>query len=48
VEEIIEIDGVVAGLRVRLGDDDVHVEPAGVLDIDPVRRMVVLDRSTTS
>jgi hypothetical protein len=48
VAEIVEVDGVVAGLRLQLGGDDVHVDPAGVLDIDPVRRMVVVDRSATS
>jgi hypothetical protein len=44
VDEIIEVDDVVVGLLIRFGIDDVHVKSAGVLDIDPVRRVVVVDR----
>jgi hypothetical protein len=47
VDEIVEVDGVAAGLCVRFGDDDVQVEPAGILNIDPVGRVVVVDRSKT-
>jgi hypothetical protein len=48
VDEIVEVDSVAVGLCVRFGDDRVQVEPAGVLNIDPVGRVVVVDRSKTS
>lgn len=44
VDEIVKIDGVIAELRVSLGGENVRVEPAGVLDIDPVGRVLIVDR----
>jgi hypothetical protein len=44
VDEIVEIDGVIAELRVSLGGENVRAEPAGVLDIDPVGRVLIVDR----
>jgi hypothetical protein len=44
VNEIVEIDGVIEELWIDLGGEDVRVSPAGVLDIDPVERVLVVDR----
>jgi hypothetical protein len=47
VVEIVEVDGNVAGIRVRL-EDDVQVLAASVLDIDPVERLVSVDWSNAT
>jgi hypothetical protein len=44
VMEIVKIDGAIEELRIDLDGDDVRVRPAGVLDIDPVERVLVVDR----
>jgi hypothetical protein len=44
VNEIVEIDGAIDELRIDLDGDDVRVSPAGVLDIDPVERVLIVDR----
>ena len=48
VVDIVEVDGDVVSLLLHLRGEDVSIEPAGVLDIDPVRRVVVVGRSATS
>jgi hypothetical protein len=48
VDEIVEIDGVIAELRISLGGESVRVEPAGVLDIDPVGRVLIVDRTAAN
>lgn len=44
VIDIVNIDGEIEELRIDLDGDDVRVRPAGVLDIDPVERVLVVDR----
>lgn len=48
VDEIVEIDGVIAELRVSLGGENVRAEPAGVLDIDPVGRVLSVSRTAAN
>ena len=44
VIEIVRVDDAIEELRIDLGGDDVRVRPAGVLDIDPVECVLVIDR----